>query len=162
VSGLACTGGADGARLAWTNGASYDAILIHRGTDEIASIAGTETGYHDPVAPSRGVFYRVVGVRGTLSSPGAVCLAPRPFLRGDVEENGSPNITDAIAILGYLFTGREPPDCLDAADVDDDGAVNITDAIALLNFLFVSGKPPEPPYPDPGFDPTADGVECVR
>jgi hypothetical protein len=79
-----------------------------------------------------------------------------------VEENGQPNITDAIAILGFLFSGGNRPDCLDAADVDDDGTVNITDAISLLNFLVVSGDPPEPPHPEPGFDPTEDGSACVR
>jgi sugar lactone lactonase YvrE len=162
VTGLGCAGGEDGVRLAWTNAGAYDAIAIHRGTEEIASIPGAETSYHDPAPPSRGVFYRVVAVKGALSSAGTVCLAPRPFIRGDVEENGQPNITDAIAILGFLFSGGNRPDCLDAADVDDDGTVNITDAISLLNFLFVSGDPPEPPHPEPGFDPTEDGSACVR
>jgi hypothetical protein len=60
-----------------------------------------------------------------------------------VEENGIVNITDAIAVLVYLFSGGGGPiRCLDAADVNDTGDINITDAVALLGFLFLSGPPP--------------------
>ncbi|MEM7235206.1 MAG: dockerin type I domain-containing protein, partial [Planctomycetota bacterium] len=95
-------------------------------------------------------------------SAGYVFEAPaeRPFIRGDAEENGAVNISDAITVLQFLFLGGDDPTCLDAADIDDDGQVNITDAIRLLNFLFLGGLKPAAPYPDAGCDATDDALGC--
>ncbi len=79
-----------------------------------------------------------------------------PFRRGDADENGKTEITDAIALLGYLFLGSERP-CEDASDADDDGHLNLTDALVVLKWLFQAGV--EPPRPGPllcGEDPTPD------
>ena len=84
------------------------------------------------------------------------------FRRGDADDSGSANITDAVGILNFLFGGASEPACLEAADIDNDGLVNISDPIGLLNFLFVGGAiPPEPPGsencgPDPGGGATLD------
>ena len=40
-------------------------------------------------------------------------MAPR-FRRGDIDSNGSLELTDAVALLNYLFTGGAKPECLDA------------------------------------------------
>jgi predicted outer membrane repeat protein len=86
-----------------------------------------------------------------------------PFRRGDADGSGSTNITDAIAILGYLFLGAETPSCLKSADIDGDRAVNITDAVYLLGFLFLGGPAPPPPWPECGVDPSpAPGCESAR
>ncbi|MEM7261529.1 MAG: LamG-like jellyroll fold domain-containing protein [Planctomycetota bacterium] len=72
---------------------------------------------------------------------------PEPtFHRGDVNDDGALNLTDAISILSFLFLGGTPPNCQEAADTNDDGAVNLTDAISVLGFLFLGGAP----LPDPG------------
>ncbi|MBI4602068.1 MAG: PKD domain-containing protein [Planctomycetes bacterium] len=81
---------------------------------------------------------------------------PKFFIRGDVDMNGSLNLTDAVRILAYLFTGGEPPRCLDAADVNDKGRIDISSAVALLNFLFLGGPAPVVPFPNPGLDGTDD------
>jgi PKD repeat protein len=83
-----------------------------------------------------------------------------PFLRGDVTSDGRIDISDAIAILTYLYLGGLRISCLEAADVDDQGTVNVTDAVRLLSSLFTGGGPPFPPYPEPGVDPTPGGVGC--
>ena len=84
------------------------------------------------------------------------------FERGDVDGSGGLNITDAVAILQFLFALPAPGGfCADAADVDDDGRVAVTDAIRLLQHLYRGGPPPEEPRPGrPGPDPTPDGLEC--
>jgi hypothetical protein len=91
------------------------------------------------------------------------CTSPRPrFARGDVDSNGAINVTDAIRILSFLFTGGNEPECLEAADVDDQGGTrpNITDAIALLNWLFLGGRPPAPPVPrEPQYSATSCGMD---
>ena len=79
------------------------------------------------------------------------------FRRGDADDSGRLNITDAISVLNWLFLGSANPSCTDAADVDDNGRNNITDAIQLLQFLFLGGPPPPAPGKDDcGMDPTAD------
>jgi PKD repeat protein len=95
---------------------------------------------------------------------GRACLESTPvFRRGDANADGKVDISDAIAILGYLFGGGDGPACLDAADANDDGKVDISDAIYLLAHLFLGG--PAPPAPGPiacGGDPTDDNLpECA-
>lgn len=83
------------------------------------------------------------------------------FKRGDSNEDGTVNITDGIATLGFLFTGRgEPPGCRDAADANDDGLVNITDPVATFEFLFRGTAPIPFPFQECGEDPTSDNVSC--
>jgi hypothetical protein len=84
------------------------------------------------------------------------------FIRGDADMSGAVDITDAIAVLGFLFLGSPLPDCPDARDSNDDGEVDITDAIRILSFLFLGGPPPRGPFPDCGTDPTPDAGACFR
>ena len=87
---------------------------------------------------------------------------PRYMVRGDVDDNGTFNLSDAVQILNFLFGGGPDPTCLDAADVTDDGLINISDASFALNFLFLAGPYPLPPYPVPGLDPTPDDIpDCT-
>ncbi|MBI4602535.1 MAG: PKD domain-containing protein [Planctomycetes bacterium] len=85
-----------------------------------------------------------------------ICQAKR-FHRGDADDNGSLQLTDAIRILGFLFLGGLAPSCMVAADADDNGTLQLTDAIRILGFLFLGGPPPAPPGPPPesscGSDP---------
>lgn len=81
------------------------------------------------------------------------------FRRGDMNADGSRDISDAVAGLSYLFSGGSGGDCLDAIDVNDDGATNIADVVFLLVYLFQSGGSIPDPF-DCGLDPTSDAVTC--
>ena len=83
------------------------------------------------------------------------------FLRGDGNDDGTIDLTDAITILNYLFLGGVVPGCLDAADADDDDEIQLTDGIYTLSFLFSGGAPPPAPWPGCGEDPTAEGLDCA-
>lgn len=85
------------------------------------------------------------------------------FRRGDVDDSGTVNLTDAVVILGALFQGKEQPPCIDAADTNDDGTVNLTDGIYLLGSLFQgTAQPPAPGVATCGADPSDDGLaDCV-
>lgn len=79
------------------------------------------------------------------------------FLRGDVDDNGFVNLTDAVALLLYLFQQGNEPNCTDSTDIDDNGFVNLTDGVSLLNHLFRAGPAPQAPgFLECGVDPTAD------
>jgi hypothetical protein len=83
---------------------------------------------------------------------------PGSFRRGDADENGKTELTDAVALLRHLFQGADAP-CEDASDADDDGGLGLTDAVVILRWLFQGEPPPPAPGPlDCGEDPTADGL----
>jgi hypothetical protein len=86
---------------------------------------------------------------------------PGAFHRGDSNATGTTNISDCIAIFGFLFFGHAPMlACKESADADNDGTIDLTDGIFLLKWLFVGG--PEPAAPGPtgvpcGLDPDLPG-----
>ncbi len=89
------------------------------------------------------------------------CEAPPvAFRRGDSNDDGGVNTSDAVFMLLYSFRGGAPPPCRDAADTDDDGAITITDPVFLLNHLFGGGNPPPPPFEECGGDLTEDELDC--
>ncbi len=87
---------------------------------------------------------------------------PELFLRGDVDGNGTLNLTDVINFLNHRFVGKGNLDCLDSADVNDDGVLDLTDAVRSLNYQFTGTAPaPEPPGQfECGPDPTVDELTC--
>ncbi len=88
-------------------------------------------------------------------------LENHPFVRGDPNGDGKINLADALYILSFLFSGLQPPNCMDTADANDDGKVNLSDAIYLLGYLFGHKAPPPPPFPEPALDPTQDPLLCA-
>ena len=87
------------------------------------------------------------------------------FLRGDADQSGGLTLTDAIGVLGYLFSGdtlgaafRVTADnCLVAFNVNGDtdpngdeaeAKIEVGDAIALLGYLFLGAAPPPAPFGD--------------
>ena len=82
------------------------------------------------------------------------------FKRGDTDSDGQLNITDAVFILKYQFSGGQPPACFKTADVDGDGNVNITDPVYVLQFLFSGGPEPAPPFSECGSDGIMNALPC--
>jgi hypothetical protein len=86
---------------------------------------------------------------------------PGRFRRGDADQSGRIDVSDAIVVLRHLFAGR-PMACRDAGDANDDEILGITDGIHVLEYLFRGGPTPPPPFEAPGADPTGDGsLDCV-
>jgi hypothetical protein len=98
----------------------------------------------------------------------SVASAPR-FVRGDGNSDGLIDMADGLKLLGFLFLGREPPECLDAAHATDSGTVlDLADAVFVFGYLFLGRDAPRPPTPsgadyavgDCGIDETPDGFGC--
>ena len=91
----------------------------------------------------------------------------RPFVRGDVNSDDVINLSDGVAILRQLFSGRAGGgiNCLDAADVDADRSIGITDAIRVLSWLFIDANSITFPFPGPPSDVVNPGLytfeECA-
>ncbi|MEC9475521.1 MAG: di-heme oxidoredictase family protein [Planctomycetota bacterium] len=86
-------------------------------------------------------------------------LQARDFERGDVNEDGSLDIADAIEMLNHMFLG-EVAYCQDSMDVNDDGILDISDAIVTVSYLFLGGDAPEAPFGFCGPDLTEDKLTC--
>lgn len=82
------------------------------------------------------------------------------FLRGDSNNDGMVDISDAVNILNVLFIGQGIIKCDDAADANDDSMVDISDGVYILNYLFGGGAVIKEPYPDIGIDETLDELTC--
>jgi hypothetical protein len=98
------------------------------------------------VLDPEGAFHRLA------REPEAGAAAPFAnlrFRRGDANADQALNISDAIAILGYLFAGGFVP-CQAAADATGDARIDISDPIRILGHLFLGGEPGIAP-PGPGY-----------
>ena len=82
------------------------------------------------------------------------------FRRGDSNDDGNVNLSDALSILGFLFLGGDTSGCRKADDTDDNGTINITDVVTVLNYLFRGGTQPPDPFAACGTDPTGDDLTC--
>jgi hypothetical protein len=91
--------------------------------------------------------------------PADACHPPG-FRRCDANADGSHDLSDAVFILGFLFSGGADLSCEKSADCDDNGVLEITDAVRLLNYLFLGGPRPQEPFPDCGPDPSGDALSC--
>ena len=81
------------------------------------------------------------------------------FVRGDCNDDGNVNISDAVRDFRLCFSGASVP-CAAACDTDGDGnpCTGVTDGVRLLTYLFRSGDAPPAPFPDYG---TVEGeVDC--
>lgn len=82
------------------------------------------------------------------------------FHRGDPDDSGATDISDAVNIFSFLFLGADVPSCRESADANNSGAVDISDGVTVLDFLFNGGPPPPAPGPTTapcGPDPDAPG-----
>lgn len=55
---------------------------------------------------------------------------------GDVDGNGYVNISDAVGVVNYIFTGRQALGELCSYDCNGDGIINISDAVYLIAYIF--------------------------
>jgi hypothetical protein len=65
-----------------------------------------------------------------------------PYIGGDADGSGSPDIDDVVFLISYIFAGGQAPDPMEPADADCSGEVDIDDVVYLIEFIFAGG--PEP------------------
>jgi subtilisin family serine protease len=77
--------------------------------------------------------YNPTLIAGTINVTGG--------MRGDADLSGFINISDAIYLISYIFSGGEPPPTYNG-DADCNGFINISDVTYLIAYIFNSGPPP--------------------
>ncbi len=162
--------------LALAGAGSYLWTLCNKGGGTFAVPSGLDTGAgHDGVAAADfdgdgkidlaasdyvsgnvTVFWNGTGVqRGGLVLP------------GDANGDGTLDISDAVATLGFLFLGSPAglpcgdgsatdPANVKLVDWQPDGTIDLSDGVAMLTFLFLGGDPHALAVPG------AESTGCVR
>lgn len=64
------------------------------------------------------------------------------YICGDANSDDQVNVSDAVFLVNYVFTGGFAPDPMEAGDVNCDGACNVSDAVGIINFVFTGGNIP--------------------
>ena len=63
---------------------------------------------------------------------------------GDANFDGKVNVSDAVYLINYVFSGgMEPKPVLACGDANQDCKVNVSDAVRVINFVFSGGLPPD-------------------
>jgi hypothetical protein len=105
-----------------------------------ATIAGT------PTWPAN--YYFTIRVEDDGSPPYAdqrnliITIHDAPADCGDVDENGSINVSDIVFLIDFVFGDGPPPDPVSIGDVDCNGVVNVSDVVYLIAFVFGDGVEP--------------------
>ena len=64
------------------------------------------------------------------------------YVCGDANGSGSINISDAVYLIAYIFSGGPAPSPLLAGDANCTSTVNISDAVYLIAYIFSGGPTP--------------------
>ena len=118
------------------------------------SVTGSSFTYRFDFTSSNAVYHLHTGV----FSGEAFLQRDFRYRRGDCNDDGAVNITDASCILNWLFLHAPAPGCLASTNTNGDDIADLTDAVYLLNFLFLRAAPLNPPYPQCGTMPLGPDV----
>ena len=77
----------------------------------------------------------VVSSGGMVISNTDVVISKPTVTRGDVNGDGSVNISDVTVLIDYLLNGNTSGVNISAADCNQDGSVNIGDVTVLIDYL---------------------------
>jgi hypothetical protein len=69
-------------------------------------------------------------------------LGGQQFVNGDVNSDGSVDMSDAVYLIGFIFTGGPTPNPTTAGDVNCDSFVDISDVVYLSSYIFFGGPAP--------------------
>ena len=86
-----------------------------------------------------GAKFNTAGTGGSSSgmviSNTDVVISKPTVTRGDVNGDGSVNISDVTVLIDYLLNGNTSGVNISAADCNQDGSVNIGDVTVLIDYL---------------------------
>ena len=166
------TGSAEGGETVFLSGGNFlEGVTVFFGDQEAPSVTRFGPKNDSTVLlqvttpPGQGpVEVRAVNTQpGRAESVDSVTFtyrSPVGYIRGDPDSSGDVNLTDAVLLLNYLFSGGTEPGCPAAADTDRNGEVDMSDAIRILNYLFVGGAELLAPFPECGQDPLGEMLSC--
>jgi hypothetical protein len=89
----------------------------------------TTTGAYDPSFNGSGDMY-------------AIMFSLETYTCGDANSDGSVDISDAVHLIAYIFSGGQAPEPLLAGDANCDSTVDISDVVYMIAYIFSGGAAP--------------------
>ncbi len=123
-------------------GETIDWFVIGSGGGTMSSSNYTVSGTVGQVAagPVSSANYTInQGYWQSLESSGGDCT-----MRGDMNCDGTINISDMTYLVSFLFSGGPTPCFAAHGDINCDTSINISDMTYLVSFLFSGGPAPCP------------------
>ena len=136
--------------LSWSGEGSYDyqfasdidfENIIQSGSVDINYVLLSETleytdstTYYWRIKPAGAAEYECLYALNMVTGSAGGC--------GDANGDGSVNVSDAVFIINYVFSGGNPPVPYEIGDVNCDTKVNVSDAVYLINYVFSGGHAP--------------------
>ncbi|MGH9360504.1 MAG: PKD domain-containing protein, partial [Thermoanaerobaculia bacterium] len=129
---------------------SFEAV-IEGGWESIAwefgdgspPVAGPLATVHEYARAGSYTVRATAGLLDHAATAARVVEVLDPYLRGDCSGDGRRELSDAIALLSYLFFKGEAA-CPAACDANASGSLNVTDAVLILQQLYIGWKLPPP------------------
>jgi hypothetical protein len=128
----------------WDDGSAVEWLGPYSSGQEVSVSHSWETGTYDIRVKSKDI----AGMESGWSPYYAVQI--EQTTRGDANGDSSIDISDAVFLIDYIFTGGPAPDPQSAGDTDCSGTIDIVDVVNIVAFIFDGG-------PEPG-DPDGDGI----
>ena len=75
-----------------------------------------------------------------LSNGSVTFILQQSFVRGDCNADGMTALTDALALLDFLFAGGAAPGCGSACDFSGDEKISLGDVTYIALYLFLGGS----------------------
>ncbi len=80
---------------------------------------------------------------GIVNTWAALHVAYQPlYVRGDANGDSAVNVSDAVSLIAYIFSGGPAPSPLEAGDANCDGTIAVSDAVYLIAYIFSGGPAP--------------------
>lgn len=64
------------------------------------------------------------------------------YMHGDADGSGTIDVSDAVYIISFIFSGGSAPVPTGRGDADCSGAIDISDAVYLISYIFSGGPAP--------------------
>ena len=164
ITALTPPEGQPGDSITVTGTEFHEGIKVFLNNRDIGNVEFSEANpeslvFTTPMLEASTVALTVRNTDGRSSDAVDFTILPPPpyFIRGDANADEAVDISDAVKVVRYLFSGVTIG-CLDAADSNDDEEINITDAVYLLEYLYRGGAAPASPFPQRGSDPGEEGA----
>ena len=128
-------GGTEFYTITITEGALPDGLELNSST---GMITGTPTEFGE-------FTFMVTAFDGvsTNTEEYTLFVTETPLLIGDANYDGLVNVSDAVYLINYVFTGgMAPQPLLEAGDANCDNKVNVSDAVYIINYVFSGGNTP--------------------
>ena len=100
-------------------------------------LSGTPTG-----TGSFGFYAVVQDATGSKSEQPLELVVAAAYVCGNANGDESVNVSDAVYIINFVFSGGNAPSPLESGDANCDTKVNVSDAVYLINYVFSGGNSP--------------------